>query len=99
MWPQYAEVIAECCPRSNPDTRARSSIWRAPSGSPKHVAPARVHWTDQYAAQFAPLPPISTFGMSIEQARGDEVYAVIIGQIASRWGVIGNRGIERGSNM
>jgi hypothetical protein len=37
--------------------------------------------------------PIGTFVVSIEQAQiGDEMLVVIIGQIARRWGLIGNRG-------
>jgi hypothetical protein len=41
------------------------------------------------------LCPVGTFGVGVEQAQiGDEMFVVITGQIASRWGLVSNRRIE-----
>src|SRR5713101_3580541 len=45
----------EYCLGADPGTRARSSTWRAPDGSPKRPAPARVHRMDLCAGRCAPL--------------------------------------------
>jgi hypothetical protein len=55
--------------------------------------PGRVHWIDQYARQSGYFGRIWAFNVGTDQMKiGDEIFLVISGQIAIRWGLVGTGG-------
>jgi hypothetical protein len=78
MYYLLQDISQARCAGADADNRVSSSIWRAPSGSPRRPGPARLlHWIDiqHDTCHFSPVCP---FGVGIEQTEiGSKILPVV----------------------